>query len=225
MSSTSISAGDLSTDLAVYEERPWREAERPPREAERPLREAAARPTAAVPAREKRRPGRGRLARALILSLAVVTLVGCGSLVAAAVMASGSARPTDWRQVNWNLVSGRYQACRQDQPSRGLLGCLTAIGPRAGQSAQPRQRGVVYVTAPVQATAPAASAAGSSAASGSATRSVAGPTTPTNQGAAVSAPTAAPAPPPPAAGGDDGGGSNRGPGGGGGDDGGGGGDG
>src|SRR5438874_13451058 len=107
MSSTSIRAGNLSTDLAVYEERPWREAERPVREAERPLREAAARPMAAVPAREKGRPGRGRLARPLILSLAVVTLVGCGTLVAGAVLASGSARPTDWRPVNWTLVSGR----------------------------------------------------------------------------------------------------------------------
>src|SRR5438034_7542780 len=120
MSSRIVSAGERSVDLAVYEERLWQEAAASPRV-------APARPVAA-PAREKRRAGRGRLAQGLTLSLGLITLAVCGAVVALAILASGSARPTDWRQVNWNLVAGRYQSCRQELQNPGPLACLTAIG-------------------------------------------------------------------------------------------------
>jgi len=195
MSSTSIEAGGRSADLGVYE---WRHQQ-----------EAAASPRPAVATREKRRPGRGRLAQALILSLALVTLAGVGSLVAVAILASGSARPTDWGHLNWALVAQRYQVCRQENQSRGPFGCVAAIGPRSGQSATPQQRGLVYVTAPVPAPVQAAAPAAPPPARSSVAPGAGAPA----QSPAGSAATPAPAPPAPVS--DDRGGGD---GGGGGDD-------
>src|SRR5438105_3406760 len=161
-------------------------------------------PHPAVAAGKKRPGGRAHRPQAVTLILALLALVVGGSLVALPIIASGSARPSDWGRVNWNLVSARYQVCAHGKQGPGALRCLTAIGPRPGLSTAPQKRGVIYVTTPVQASAPSAappapsSGAPGAAASQSPTRAA----VPAAPAAAAPAPAAAPA----AGGGDDGGG-------------------
>src|SRR5207245_1193001 len=116
-------------------------------------------------AREKHPRRKARLAQPLMLSLALVTLMIAGVAVAVPTLATGSARPSDWGRVNWGLVSGRFSICANGKHGLGVLGCLTAIGPRANLSTASQKRGVVYVTAPVQDSAapPAAPPSQSSA--------------------------------------------------------------
>src|SRR5919198_3551089 len=61
--------------------------------------------------RKKRPGGRAHRPQALTLILALPALGIGGSLVALPILASGSARPSDWGKVNWSLVSARYQVC------------------------------------------------------------------------------------------------------------------
>jgi hypothetical protein len=140
MSSTYIDAGVLSADLRV--------------ERARPRQEEGASPRPAAGARERRPARLAQLPQALTLSLAFLALAVSGSLVAIPILASGSARPSDWGRVNWGLVAGRYQDCSNGKQGLGALGCLGAIGPRASLSTVSQKRGVVYVTTPVQDPAP-----------------------------------------------------------------------
>jgi hypothetical protein len=119
-------------------------------------REEGAGSRPAVAAREKRPAGRAHLGQALTLSLALLALVTAGALVVVPIVASGSARPSDWGRVNWGLVAGRYQVCANGKQGLGALGCLSAIGPRATLSTVSAKRGVVYVTTPIQEAAPPA---------------------------------------------------------------------
>src|SRR5438445_7821443 len=134
MSSTYLEAGDRSADLRAVAGG----------------KRAGTVPRAAVNAREKRRPGRARLGPALTLALALLSLAGAGLAVGAATLASGTARPQDWAGIDWSLVGGRYQACREQAQGPGIVGCLAAIGPRAGGSTASQRRGLVYITTTVQ---------------------------------------------------------------------------
>ena|SRR5438105_11563085 len=205
MSSTYIGAGGRSADLSADPGGSGEEDEAIPR--------------SAVVARRKRPGGRPHLPQALTLALALLALGAGGALVALPILASGSARPSDWGRVNWSLVSARYQVCAHGKQGLGAVRCLTAIGPHPGLSTAPQKRGVVYVTTPVQAPpSTAAPPAGSSAAPGAAApgQGPAGPAVPTAAAPAAPAPAAAA---PATGGGDDGGGGGGDDGGGGGGDG------
>jgi len=96
------------------------------------------------------------------MSLGVMTLLGGGSLVAMATTATGSARPQDWRQLDWAATGSHYQMCIQrDGP--GALGCMLSAGARPVAAAEPAgaatPREAPYyavVTVPDQTARPAA---------------------------------------------------------------------
>jgi hypothetical protein len=89
------------------------------------------------------RPARSRLAKPLLTSIGVFTLLGTASIAVLGVASTGSARPWDWTGATPAAAATRYQLCG----GRGLsaVGCLLSAAVRpAARPATPVQPPVAH---------------------------------------------------------------------------------
>jgi len=103
---------------------------------------------------------RSRVAKPLLLSVGVATLLSAAVFVVAAVSSTGSTLPWDWTRMDWTVAGSRYAACSQHGQGPAALGCMLGAsgGQRsAGSTAGASQSvGPVYSVATIQDPAPAA---------------------------------------------------------------------
>jgi hypothetical protein len=82
--------------------------------------------------RQGRAP-RSRLAKPLLTSVGVLTLLATSALVVLGVAATGSARPWDWTRADPAAALSRYNLCGGH--GVGALGCMLSAGVRPAEAA------------------------------------------------------------------------------------------
>jgi hypothetical protein len=132
---------------------------------------------------------KSRVAKPLLTSVGVGTLLCAAVFAIAAVSSTGSTLPWDWTRMDWSVAGNRYTACSQHDQGPATIGCMLGTGTGAsrpavsGSSAAGQAVAPVYSVATIQDPAPAAAPAAKPAAPKAAAR----------PGTARSVPSAAPA--------------------------------
>ncbi len=103
---------------------------------------------------------KSRVAKPLLTSVGVVTLLGAAVFVLAAVSSTGSTLPWDWTRMDWSVAATRYTACAQHDRGPSTIACMLGTGPGqtsgAGSSAAAGQgAGPIYSFATIPGPAPA----------------------------------------------------------------------
>jgi hypothetical protein len=78
---------------------------------------------------------RSKVAKPLLTSLAVATLLAGAAFATVAASSTGSLKPWDWSHASWPVAAARYQACTQQKAGLDVFGCMLTAGARPAAAA------------------------------------------------------------------------------------------
>jgi hypothetical protein len=103
----------------------------------------------ARPVKPNPRLTRSKVAKPLLTSLAVATLLAGAAFATVAASSTGSLKPWDWSHASWSVATIRYQACTQQKGGLDVFGCMLTAGVRPASAADAPAAAAAHRGAPL----------------------------------------------------------------------------
>jgi hypothetical protein len=89
------------------------------------------------------------VAKPLLTSLAVATLLAGAVFATVAASSTGSLKPWDWSHASWSAATVRYQGCTQQKEGLDVFGCMLTAGVRPASAADAPAAAAAHRRAPL----------------------------------------------------------------------------